>query len=88
MATGFFLLFSLIRIKNAALEIILAKLSALTYGIYLAHILVLNQLFGPIHNWLHQPMLVIPALAVSTFIVTYIVIKILSYLPGSKYIVG
>ena len=88
MATGLFLLFSLIRIKTGWIEIFLAKVSGLTYGIYLAHILILQQLFGPINGWLKEPVLVIPILALSTFILTYLVIKVLSYLPGSKYIVG
>jgi surface polysaccharide O-acyltransferase-like enzyme len=88
MATGMFLLFSLISFKSANLEMRVAKFSGLTYGMYLAHILVLNQLYAPINNWLHEPVMVIPVLAVCTFIVTYIGIKLLSYLPGSKYIVG
>ncbi|WP_374951466.1 acyltransferase [Mucilaginibacter sp.] len=88
MATGLFLMFSLLSFKSAATESFVAKVSALTYGMYLAHILVLNQLFPIINNWLHEAVLVIPILAVSTFIVTYLLIKLLSYLPGSKYIVG
>nr|WP_294944475.1 acyltransferase [uncultured Mucilaginibacter sp.] len=89
MATGMFLLFSLVSFKNAKTEMAVAKFSGLTYGMYLAHILVLNQLYKPINSWLNgDVMLVIPILAVSTFIVTYIGIKALSYLPGSKYIVG
>jgi surface polysaccharide O-acyltransferase-like enzyme len=85
---GLFLMFSIITFKSAATEKFFAKVSALTYGVYLAHILVLNQMFPLINNWLHNVVLVIPALAISTFIVTYIGIKLLSYLPWSKYIVG
>lgn len=88
MATGLFLIFRSISFKSAAAESFFAKVSGLTYGMYLAHILVLVQLFPIINNWLHNVMLVIPVLAISTFLVTYVGIKILSYLPGSKYIVG
>ncbi|MDB5000765.1 MAG: hypothetical protein JWR76_1842 [Mucilaginibacter sp.] len=88
MATGLFLIFRLISFKSASAESFFAKFSALTYGMYLAHILILNQLFVPINNWLHNVALVIPVLAISTFIVTYVLIKMLAYLPGSKYIVG
>jgi surface polysaccharide O-acyltransferase-like enzyme len=89
IATGLFLLFSLIKIKSPGMEKFAAGVSGLTYGMYLAHILILVVLFGPINTWLHNDSkLVIPVLAVSTFIVTYVLIKILSYLPGSKYIVG
>ncbi|MGY4537717.1 surface polysaccharide O-acyltransferase-like enzyme [Mucilaginibacter sp. UYNi724] len=88
MATGLFLMFRVISFKSAGMETFMAKVSGLTYGIYLAHILVLVQLFPIINNWLHNVALVIPVLAICTFVVTYIGIKILSYLPGSKYIVG
>ncbi|WP_454801888.1 acyltransferase [Mucilaginibacter phyllosphaerae] len=88
MATGLFLMFRVISFSSAATEHIMAKVSGLTYGMYLAHILVLVQLFPIINEWLQQPVLVIPVLAISTFVVTYIGIKLLSYLPGSKYIVG
>ncbi|MES2266560.1 MAG: acyltransferase [Bacteroidota bacterium] len=88
MATGLFLMFRVISFKSAAAENFMAKVSGLTYGIYLAHILVLVQLFPIINNWLYNVALVIPVLAISTFVVTYVLIKILSYLPGSKYIVG
>ncbi|MBD1394490.1 acyltransferase [Mucilaginibacter glaciei] len=88
MAIGLFLMFSLISFKSAVTESLIAKVSGLTYGMYLAHILVLNQLFPIINNWLHDVVLVIPVLAICTFLVTYVLIKLLSYLPGSKYIVG
>lgn len=88
MSAGLFLLFSLIKIKSARAENFFAGVSGLTYGMYLAHILILVPLYGPINNWLKDPMLVIPVLAVSCFVVTYVLIKLLSYLPGSKYFVG
>lgn len=88
MATGLFIIFRIISFKSAAAESFFAKVSGLTYGMYLAHILVLVQLFPIINNWLHDVALVIPVLATSTFLVTYVGIKLLSYLPGSKYIVG
>ena len=88
MATGLFLIFRAISFKSEGIEKYFAKTSALTYGIYLAHILVLVQLYPLINNWLYNVALVIPVLAISTFIITYIGIKLLSYLPGSKYIIG
>ncbi|RYU91188.1 acyltransferase [Mucilaginibacter terrigena] len=88
MTLGLFLMFRVITFKSAAAESFFAKVSGLTYGMYLAHILVLNQLYPIINNWLQSVVLVIPVLAICTFIVTYILIKLLSYLPGSKYIVG
>ncbi|MBL4676230.1 MAG: acyltransferase [Mucilaginibacter sp.] len=88
MATGLFLIFRTITFKSAAAEKFTAGVSGLTYGMYLAHILVLVQLYPLINAWIGQPVAVIPVLAACTFVVTYILIKLLSYLPGSKYIVG
>lgn len=88
MATGMFLMFRIISFNSAMLENFTARASGLTYGMYLAHILVLVQLFPLINGWLHNVALVIPVLAISTFVLTYMGIKLLSYLPGSKYIVG
>jgi surface polysaccharide O-acyltransferase-like enzyme len=88
MATGLFLIFRVISFKSAAAESFFAKVSGLTYGMYLAHILVLIQISRIMNMWLHDVVLLIPAMAISTFLVTYIGIKLLSYLPGSKYIIG
>ncbi|TWR25794.1 acyltransferase family protein [Mucilaginibacter pallidiroseus] len=88
MATGLFLMFSVIKFSNGVAEGFFARMSGLTYGMYLAHILVLNQLYPLINKWLLDAIVVIPVLAVSTFIVTYLLIRALSYLPYNKYIVG
>ncbi|MDP4205998.1 MAG: acyltransferase, partial [Bacteroidota bacterium] len=62
--------------------------SNLSFGMYLAHIFILNQLFKVWSSLFSSPMVIIPILAISTFITTYLLIKALSFLPKSKYIVG
>lgn len=59
-----------------------------SYGMYLAHIMLLYifyELFNPIVDVVWLKILI---MALCTIVTTYIEIKILSYLPKSKYIVG
>ena len=67
---------------------VVTDISRLSYGIYLIHIMLLNFF----HGWL-DPLIVsagikIPVLALCTFVSSYAVVKLISLLPGSKYVVG
>ena len=63
-------------------------ISAKSYGIYLAHIMVLNTLFPLIDPTISSAAIKLPVIALCTFITTYIIIKCLSYLPKSKVWLG
>lgn len=87
---GAFLCFSAIRGKAPRLIVSLSKMS---YGMYLMHLLILT----PISIWLvngnpAEPLLpvwiAIPLIALLTFVCSAVTTKLLSLLPGSKYIVG
>ncbi|MFN8415410.1 MAG: acyltransferase family protein [Cytophagaceae bacterium] len=90
MTVGIFIL-----VKDIAIEkqdsygiSLLQDLSAKSYGMYLAHIMLLNFVHGlmiPLELSLY---LKIPLVAIVTFILTYMVVKLISYLPKSKWIVG
>ena len=86
---GAFLLFSCIQSAPSWIN----GLAKLTFGMYLMHIFFLV----PISGWLisgdvaHPSVpvwLAIPLIAVLTFICSALVTKLISLLPGSKYIVG
>lgn len=66
---------------------VVSGVSRLSYGIYLMHIFVLGsvyQLFeGMMPTWF-----TIITMGVSTFLVSCVIAKLLSYLPHGKYIVG
>lgn len=88
---GLFLLFTCIRQPKA--PVFITSLSKLSYGMYLMHIFFL----APIAQWIvggnvGEPLLpvwlAIPAIALLTFLCCAITTKLLSYLPGSKYIIG
>jgi surface polysaccharide O-acyltransferase-like enzyme len=55
---------------------------------YLAHIIVLNAVHSVLAPRLGNPYLRIPAIALTTFVITYLAVKLLSLLPKSKYLVG
>lgn len=71
----------------------ITSISKLTFGMYLMHLLFL----APIASWIiggdvTNPRLpvcfAIPVIAILTFLCTLVTSKLLSYLPGSKYIIG
>ncbi len=88
MTLGIFLLLEKMVITGEKIRNTLAKISSLTYGMYLAHLFFINFFHPLLTKAITNPMLVIPATAVLTFACSFLLIKTLSYLPKSKYIVG
>jgi surface polysaccharide O-acyltransferase-like enzyme len=60
----------------------------MSYGMYLAHIIVLNAIHSLLAPLLGNAFLRIPTIALTTFVITYLAVKLISLLPGSKYITG
>jgi surface polysaccharide O-acyltransferase-like enzyme len=90
MTAGIFLL-----LKNASLppvgslfSKVVLDVSAKSYGMYLAHIMVLNIFFALLDKHFGSASLKVPLIATCTFVTTYGIIKLLSYLPKSKWLVG
>lgn len=88
---GAFLLFTCIEKKQAPRMI--TDISRLSFGMYLMHIFFLYSLApivigGDVAHPLIPVWIAIPLMAVITYICAYITSKLLSYLPGSKWIVG
>lgn len=83
---GFFLIISTIDRPLAGYELI-KDISKKSYGMYLMHMFYLVMWSGILIPVLHVS-LAIPAIALSTFISSYITTKIISLIPGGKWIVG
>lgn len=82
---GTFLLFTCISKPNK----LVADISRMSYGMYLMHIFWLGFWVTVYKKSLGLPSVgAIPAIAASTYVSSYLTTKILSYLPGSKWIVG
>lgn len=67
---------------------LLADVSIKSYGMYLAHIMLLNLYYGLFSPLTEAAYIAIPLIAVSTFVTVYLAVKLLSWLPKSKYLVG
>ena len=86
---GAFLLFTCIRRAPS----FITSIAKLTFGMYLMHIFFLVPISGRlIAGNVAEPLLpvwlAIPVIAVLTYICCIIATKLISLLPGSKYIVG
>ncbi|TKG90767.1 acyltransferase [Puteibacter caeruleilacunae] len=90
MTAGLFMMLQKVSLKGVANRI-MVELSKFSYAIFLVHYIVniwiLNYIgkgegIG-ITSWLGQPLL-----ALLVFIISYVIVKLLSYLPKSKYILG
>ena len=89
MATfGVFLLLRKIEIKNKTICWIINDIALKSYGMYLIHIFFL-LFFKYIFDATNQhPAWCIFVIAFLTFIVSYIAVKIISFIPYSEYIIG
>lgn len=68
-------------------------IAKLSYGMYLMHLFFLAPIAqlligGDVAHPLLPVYVTIPAIAVLTFGCTVVVSKLISYLPGSKYVIG
>ena len=90
MSLGVFLLLKDIRFKNQNSAIVsgITDISKISYGIYLAHIMVLNFFYSVLNTVIVPVQIKIPLIAICTILVTCIIVKLLSFLPKSKYIIG
>lgn len=88
MSAGLFLLIKNINIQSKTLTKIVTEISLKSYGIYLVHIIVLNFVHPIIYNLLPSAKLSVIPTSIITLILSYGIIKIISYIPGNKYIIG
>jgi len=73
---------------------LIVPLSTLSFGIYLVHMYllpristVLTSCFTTINEWVSTPCIIVCTAAL-TFIFSALIIKIISYLPGHRFIIG
>jgi len=90
MTAGVFLIFKNINLKKpgSPFWLLIFDIAAKSYGIYLAHIMILNAMHGWIDPLFNTAAIKVPFTALLTFITTFIAIKIISYLPKSKWLIG
>ena len=68
---------------------LITDVSKTSYGMYLMHIFWLGLWVGVYKNTLALPTVAaIPAIAVTTYVTSYVTTKLISFIPGSKWVVG
>jgi len=87
MTIGLFLIIKKINFQSPTLYKLVQDISKLSYGMYLAHIFILNFAYRIFGGYFSTPITIF-LIGTVTYVVSYIVIKALSFLPKSKYIVG
>jgi surface polysaccharide O-acyltransferase-like enzyme len=90
ITVGFFLLFKDIQpaVPDGALWKLIRNISQRSYGMYLAHIIVLNAVYSLLNGRLGSPIIKVFTIAIVAFLGTYALISLLSLIPKSKWIVG
>jgi surface polysaccharide O-acyltransferase-like enzyme len=90
MTTGVFLLFKNLHPSSdqSACWTVIRDISRRSYGMYLAHIMVLNAVFQLLDKRFASAAIKLPLIALLTFAATYLLMKALSLLPHSKWLVG
>ena len=88
---GLFLVFSCIERKEA--PSLVTNISKRSYGMYLMHMLFLIPISmlvvgGDTANPLVPMWLAIPLIAVATYICCAVTTKLISFIPGSKWVIG
>lgn len=87
LTAGTFLMFTCITLPKAPR--IITEMSKLSYGMYLMHIFWLGLWVTVFKHALELPTVAaIPCIAVATFVSCFVTTKIISFIPGSKWIIG
>lgn len=90
MSLGLFMLCLNINFSNPSSIVtrIITDISKMSYGMYLVHIMALNFFYDIFDSMITQTSIKLPLIAICCFLLSYLIIKLLSYLPKSKYIIG
>lgn len=90
MCVLYFLIIKLLPPLTTSVHAVSRRLAPQTFGIYLIHIFVMRDGIWPLWSSLypHASYAVqIPCVAVLTFVISWAVVKLISFIPGSRYII-
>jgi surface polysaccharide O-acyltransferase-like enzyme len=89
MTVGVFLLVKNIpESKSKPLNALVTSISNLSYGMYLLHIMILNAFYWLFNSPIKSAAAKIPLIAVCCFVCSYLLTLVVSFIPGSKYVIG
>ena len=87
MSFGAFMLIKQINYSGRRVYGAVMSISAVSYGMYLMHMLVLPYVFVPLNEVLPVPVTIFATAAI-TYAATYVICRLISMLKIGKYIVG
>ena len=88
LAACYFLLIKGMRISEK-MKVVFYDFAQHSFGIYLVHLLVMRRVLWPLFREYNIHYLIqIPLIVFLTALISYIIVHLISKLPGSKYIVG
>ena len=93
-SVAYFLIARKFTSDGAIYQRLIVPLSRLSYGTYLVHIAVLGVIFGLVSEWFSgldpwvSTPIIIPCSALLIFVVSALITKLISYIPGHRYIIG
>ncbi len=90
MSAVIFIFLQRILIKNKLLSNVLIDISKMSYGIYLIHLLILTEVVRPwFDSMYYMPNYILrPLMAFVVLLISYAIIKLISFLPKSKWLIG
>jgi surface polysaccharide O-acyltransferase-like enzyme len=90
MTIGMFLMLKNIHFQkgDAWYARLVTDISLQTYGMYLVHIIILDFAYKYLNGTFASAYFNMPLIGVVAFAGSYVVIKLLSYVPKSKYLIG
>ncbi len=84
---GFFIMMKALKMPKGIVGRLIGSVAKYSYAIYLAHIFILNAVHAQLQSIESVP-LKIASYSVLTFLLTYLLVCLLSFLPKSKYWLG
>lgn len=87
MAIGAFMLIKKITYSKGFLYKLVKDISLKSYGMYLVHMMFLPFIYAYLSSVLPTPWTIFLSVLI-TYVVSYLAVKIISFIPNSKYIIG
>jgi surface polysaccharide O-acyltransferase-like enzyme len=89
LSIGCFLILKKVVINNKWIKTVVVSISEQTYGIYLIHIFILKEITPKLIDISTLPsILKTPVFSLITFVISYLIIKAIAFIPKSKYLIG
>jgi surface polysaccharide O-acyltransferase-like enzyme len=88
MVVAFYLCIKNIHIENTKIKRAIIELSDMSFGVFFVHYFIVYQLHGLIYQLKIIPVIAISLNTIVSFVLSFVVVKLISFLPWKKYLIG